>query len=217
MEPSPIKEHDRHGHEHPRRDRPRPHQGADRARGRSARRAHPGLARVLRPGAEEPRRRRRLVLPVARSVADLPLARQGRAGVGRRRERVPRLPQRLRLDGAGPRPRRDLEGGDRPDRARHPLRRADRGRDRRRRGARAPLGAAEVALRQLRLRGDDGRDPDRAGGDRTRHDREDLRLLPRPPRLRDGLDRRRVRQDRRPLRPAVAAVRPRDPAGRSRT
>ena len=34
-----------------------------------------------------------------------------------------------------------------------------------------------------------------------RHDREDLRLLPRPPRLRDGLDRRRVRPDRRPLRP----------------
>ena len=53
------------------------------------------------------------------------------------------------------------------DRARHPLRRADRGRDRRRRGARTPLGAAEVALRQLRLGGDDGRDPDRAGGDRA--------------------------------------------------
>ena len=33
---------------------------------------------------------------------------------------------------------------------------------------------------------------------RPRHDREDLRLLPRPPRLRDGLDRRALRQDRRP-------------------
>ena len=30
------------------------------------------------------------------------------------------------------------------------------------------------------------------------HDRQDLRLLPRPPRLRDGLDRRPVRRDRRP-------------------
>ena len=201
----------------PRRDRPRPHQGADRARSRDARCAHAGLAGVLRPGAEEPRRRRCLLVPVARSVADLPLARQGRAGVGRRRERVPRLPQRLRLDGAGACARRDLEGGDRADRARHPFRRADRGRDRRRRGARAPLGAAEVALRQLRLRGDDGRDPDRAGSDRARHDREDLRLLPRPPRLRHGLDRRRVRQDRRPLRPPVAALRAGDPAGGRRT
>ena len=73
---------DRHGHTHPRRDRPRPHQGADRARGGAARRAHAGLAGVLRAGAEEPRRRRRLVVPVARSVADLPLAREGRAASG---------------------------------------------------------------------------------------------------------------------------------------
>ena len=36
------------------------------------------------------------------------------------------------------------------------------------------------------------------GGDRPRHDHEDLRLLPRPPRLRDGLDRRPVRPHRRP-------------------
>ena len=76
-------------------------------------------------------------------------------------------------------------------RARDALRRADRGRDRRRRGARAALRAAALALRQLRLRGDDGRDPDRARAHRPRHDRQDLRLLPRPPRRRDGLDRRR--------------------------
>ena len=162
---------------------------------------------------EEPRRRRCLVLPGARSVADLPLARKGSTRLGRRRERVSRLPQRLRLDGAGTRTRRDLEGGHRPDRARHAFRRADGGRHRRRRGARPPLGTAEVAVRELRLRGDDGRDQDRPGRDGARHDREDLRLLPRPPRLRDGLDRRGVRQDRRPLRPAVAALRAGHPAG----
>ena len=145
---------------------------------------------------------------VARPVADLPLARQGRARVGRRRQRATststtasaRWCRATRTDAIS-------KAVQRADRARHALRRADRGRDRRRRGARAPLGAAEVALRQLRLRGDDGRDPDRARRDRPRHDREDLRLLPRPPRLRDGLDRRRVRPDRRPLRPPVAALR----------
>ena len=36
--------------------------------------------------------------------------------------------------------------------------------DRRRRGARAPLGPAEMALRELGLRGDHGRDPDRPRG-----------------------------------------------------
>ena len=210
----PIKELHRHGLRHPHRDRPRPHQGAHRARGGAARRAHAGLTRVLRQGAEEPRRWGRLVVPVARPVADLPVARQGRQRLGCRRQRVPRLPQRLRLDGAGARPSHDHAGGERADRARHALRRADRGCDRRRRGARAPLGPAEVALRQLRLRGDDGRDQDRAGRDRPRHDRQDLRLLPRPSRLRDGLDRGRVRQDRRPLRARVPPVRARDPAGR---
>ena len=74
----------------------------------------------------------------------------------------------------------------------------DRGRDRRRRGAAAPLGPAALALRQLGLRGDHGRDPHRPRPHRPRHDHEDLRLVPRPPRLRDGLDRRAVRQDRRP-------------------
>ena len=179
-------------------------------------RPHAGLAGVLRARAAEPRRRRRFLVPVPRPVADLPLAREGRPGVGRRRQRVPRLPQRLRLDGAGARPRRDLEGRDGPDRARDAFRRADRGRHRRRRGARAPLGPPEVALRQLRLRGHDGRDPDRARRDRARHDRQDLRLLPRPSRLRDGLARRRLRGDRRPLRPAVDPVRARHPAGRRR-
>ena len=85
--------------------------------------------------------------------------------------------------------------------------------DRRRRGARPPLGPAEVALHELRLGVDDGRDPDRARLHGPRHRDEDLRLLPRPPRHRDGLDRRRVRQDRRPREPRLAALRRGHPAG----
>ena len=98
----------------------------------------------------------------------------------------------------------DRRGDHRPLRVRHALRGADRGRDRRRRRARAPLGPAEVALHQLRLGVHDGRDPDRPRHHRARDDREDLRLLPRPPRRRDGLDRRRVRPDRRPREPRLA-------------
>ena len=80
----------------------------------------------------------------------------------------------------------------------------------------APLGPAALALHELRLRVDDGRDPDRPRVHEARDDHEDLRLLPRPPRRRDGLDRRRVRQDRRPLQPRVAGLRRRHPAGRRR-
>ncbi len=90
----------------------------------------------------------------------------------------------------------------------------DRGRDRRRRGAAAPLGPAAVALRQLGLRGDHGRDPHRPRPHRPRHDHEDLRVVPRPPRLRDGLDRRPVRPDRRPRELRLAALRRRHPRRR---
>ena len=99
---------------------------------------------------------------------------------------------------------------------RHPLRRPDRGRGRRRRGAGPPLGPAAVALHELRLGVDDGRDPDRARLHGPRDDHEDLRLLPRPPRRGDGLDRRRVRQDRRPRQPRLARLRRGHPAGRRR-
>ncbi len=50
----------------------------------------------------------------------------------------------------------------------HALRRADRGRDRRRRGAPSPLGPAAVALHELGLGVDDGRDPDRPRVHRAR-------------------------------------------------
>ena len=49
-----------------------------------------------------------------------------------------------------------------------------------------------------------------------RHRDEDLRLLPRPPRHGDGLDRRRVRPHRRPREPRLAALRRRHPAGHRR-
>ena len=55
-------------------------------------------------------RRRRIVLPAARPVADLPRARHRPAGLGRRRQRDVGLPQRLRLDGPGPRPPGDRRG-----------------------------------------------------------------------------------------------------------
>ena len=74
---------------------------------------------------------------VARAVADLPRARQGPEGLGRRRQRAVGLPQRLRLDGPGPRAPGDRQGDQGALRPRHALRRADRGRGRRRRGARA--------------------------------------------------------------------------------
>ena len=74
------------------------------------------------------------------------------------------------------------------------------GRHRRQRGAGQPLRPAAWRYRQLRLRGDDGRHPHRPRLHRPRHDHEDLRLVPWPPRLRDGLDRRALRQDRRPRR-----------------
>ena len=106
-----------------------------------------GSERDVRARAQDPLRRRRFVVPGARSVADLPRAQPGREGLGRRRERAPRLPQRLRLDGAGPCASGDREGRCRALQARHALRRADGGRGRGRRGARAPMGPAQVAVR----------------------------------------------------------------------
>ena len=100
-------------------------------------------------------------------------------------------------------------------RARHPLRGADRGRDRRRRGARAPLGPA--AWRYTNSGSEATMDAIRIARalHRPRHDHEDLRLLPRPPRHGDGLDRRRVRQDRRPRRTSPRC--PTAPASRRRS
>ena len=121
-----------------------------------------------------------------RALADLPHPWRGPVRLGRRRAPDDRLPQRLRLDG-----RRACPSGDRPSRlrarpSRLALLRPDRGRDLRRRGSRRALRAPEVALHELGHRGDDGRDPHRPRCHRPRHDRQDPRLVPRPPRRRHG-------------------------------
>ena len=90
----------------------------------------------------------------------------------------------------------------------------DRGRDRRRRGAPAPLGPPALALHQHGLGVDDGRDPHRPRAHRPRHDHEDLRLLPRPPRRGDGLaGHRRGRLHRGPRQPPADPLRRGHPAG----
>ena len=136
--------------------------------------------------------------------------------MGRRRQRDVGLPQRLRRDGPGPRPPGDRQGAPGPLRAGHALRGPHRGRGGRRRGAQAPLGPAALALHELRLRVDDGRHPHRPRAHQARHGDEDLRLLPRTSRHGDGLDRRRVRQHRRPREPRLARLRRRHPAGHRR-
>ena len=189
------------------RARPRADRRADGARAAPPRRAHAtARARTYERAAES----------LAGGVASSYQPRDpwpiylshglGRARLGRRRQRDDRLPQRLRLDGAGPR-----ASGDRRRRCServelgHALRRADRGRDRRRRGARSARfglprwrfvnSGSEATMDAIRIA---------RGRDRPRHDRQDLRLLPRPPRLRDGLDRRR-----RTTRSATARTTPR--------
>ncbi len=108
-------------------------------------------------------RGRRLVLvPRPRAVARVSRARRGSAGLGRGRQRVRRLPQRLQRDGPGPRApggRRGRQGASGP---RHALRRHHRGRRGGGGGASAPLRAPALALHQLRHRGEHGRDPARA-------------------------------------------------------
>ena len=88
----------------------------------------------------------------------------------------------------------------------HALRRPDRGLDRRRGGAQAPLGTPVLALHELRHGVDDGRHPPRPRRDRQGHHRQDRGHLPRPPRRRDGLGQAARRADGRP-RPAQRRAR----------
>ena len=75
-----------HGHHHA--AGPHPHRRAHRPRGRAAQREHEGVGEDVRARARPPQRRRRLLLPAARAVADLPRARRWPEGLGRRRQRV---------------------------------------------------------------------------------------------------------------------------------
>ena len=140
-------------------------------------------------------------------MAGLSRAGRGRPRLGRRRPGVRRLPQRLRRDVRRPREpagRRRRQGAPRSG---NPLRGADRGLDRRRRGARRPLRATAVAVHELGHRVDDGRCASGSRGDRPRRDAQDRGLLPRPPRRGDGLGLSGARGARRSRRPALRRLR----------
>ncbi len=144
-------------------------------------------------------------------------ARLGGAGLGRRRQRVRRLPQRLRRD-----VRRAREPGDREGRQ------ADRaalgthfaapteGSITVAEELQPPLRPAAVAVHELRHRGDHGRDPPRARRHRPRRDHQDRGLLPRPPRCGDGVGVPVARGTRRARRPAQRPLRRRLPEGAHR-
>ena len=127
--------------------------------------------------------------------------------MGRRRQRVRRLPQWLRRHVRLARPPGDRARGVRAGGARVALRRADRRLDRGRRGTAPALRPAAVALLQLGHRVDDGGDPSRPRRDRARRRAEDGGLLPRPSRLGDGVRAPAARSARRSRRAVVAAVR----------
>ena len=161
---------------------------------------------------------RRLHVPRARPVPDLLHPRQGPAHLERRGQGDRRLPQRLRLHGPGARPSAHRRGHPEARAARHPVRSADRGRHHHGREPRRRLQAPAVALRQLGLRGHDGRHPRRPRLHRPRDHRQDVRLVPRPSRLRHGQHRRaRLRQDRPARQLRLAPLRRRHPAGLAST
>ena len=199
---NPIGGH--HGDPNARRDRPRAHPRADRARGRAARRAHAAARSAMYERARgDARRRRRLLLPGARPLADLPRRTgKGRAGLGRRRQRACSTSTTASARWCR---------ATRTRRSRRPSASASSSALTSRRRPRTRSSSSEELARRFGL-------PKwryvNSGSEATmdairiaravtgpRHDRQDLRLLPRPPRLRDGLDRRPVRQDRRPRRP----------------
>ena len=134
-------------------------------------------------------------------------ARRGLARVGRRRQRVHRLPQRLRRHVRRPRQPRHRRRRSGADGRRHALRGAHRGLDRRGRGAPPPLGPGALALHQLGHRVDDGRDPPRPRGERPPGHRQDRGHLPRPSRRRDGLRQAARRRDGRPRPARLGALR----------
>ena len=141
----------------------------------------------------------------------------GPEGLGRRRQRDVRLPQRLRLDGPGPRPPGDRRRGQPSATARartsprRPRTRSSSPRSSRERWGlpqwRYTNSGSESTMDAIRIaRAYTGRDTivKIFGSYHGHHD------------ARDGLDRRRVRPDRRPREPRLAALRRGHPAGRRR-
>ena len=76
------------------------------------------------------------------------------------------------------------------------------------------LEAAQVALHEHRVRVHHGRDPHRACRHASRRRHEDLRLVPRPPRLRDGLGAGQLRRLRAARRLRLVPLRCRHPRRR---
>ena len=181
-----------------------------------AQRPHRRLGRDVQARRQGAERRRRLVLPAARPVADLPRARRRPEGVGRRRQRDVGLPQRLRRDGPGPRAPGDRQGAaasaTRTARTspRRPRTRSSSARSSPAAGTcrswRYTNSGSESTMDAIRIaRAYTGRETIMKifGSYHGHHD------------ARDGLDRRRVRQDRRPGQPRLAA--PTAPASRRRS
>ena len=161
----------------------------------------PTSARVLRPRPQGDAGRRPLLVPAQRPMAGLHRARQGRAGLGRRRQRVRRLPQRLRGDVHRARQPDRRRGGQGPPRPGNPLRRPHQRLDRGRREAGERFGlpqwrftnsGTESTMSAIHLA--------RGATDRDVH-HQDRGLLRRPPRRGDGLllpGPRRARPPREP-------------------
>ena len=153
-----------------------------------------------------------------RSVADLPHDRGGPGRLRRRRQPHVGLPQRLRVDGAGPRATRRSSGRSASGSAlgTHFAATTEDGvivaeELKRRWGLerwRYVNSGSEATMDAIRIA---------RGVHRPRHDHEDLRLLPRPPRRRDGVDRGRVRPHRRPRELRLAALWGGHPRGGRRT
>ena len=106
----------------------------------------------------------------------------GQQGLGRRRQRVRRLSQRVRRHGRRPRPSRDRRRSRRAAASRDALRAAGRGEHRRRARAGPAVPSAAVAFHQQRHRVDARRGAPRARLHRSRGDHQDRGVVPRPPR-----------------------------------
>ena len=119
-------------------------------------------------------------LPAAR---DLRRPRVGQPPLRHRRQRVHRLPPRLRRDGGRACAPQDRRGDAEASGARHAFRAADEGPRRDRREPVRSLQAAAVAVRQLGDRDHARGDPADARQHRARHDHQDRGHLSRPPRL----------------------------------
>ena len=206
-----------HGHRAGAGDRPPARRRADR---RSSARSSPSARRA--PGEYFERARKVMPKGVPSSFQEndpWPVyIERGtrRAGVGRGRQRVHRLPQRLRRDVHRPRE---------PAWSSRPSSGASSSGTHFAAPTEGSIGVAEELRRRFGLpqwrftnsghRVDDGRDPHRARRDRPRHDPQDRGLLPRPPRRGDGVGVPGARGARRPRRPASAF--PTAPATRARS